>query len=169
MHACGEIPNKPLDIPETSIIGNCTNQNFCLILHFPCLSLFVGKYKEDVWAKRTKVERDLMGSGRVESKSLTQTKGRIITTTGQFFALMEMILSNESFKIEDIFSLKRVQVYLKFLEDLSREPCTIRNTILTLKAILKQFLTSSTFALHQKEIQETARIQQSETKFRRIT
>jgi ribosomal protein L40E len=139
-----------------------------LILHFPCLSLFVEKYKEDVWAKRTKVERDLMGSGRVESKSLTQTKGRIITITGQFFALMEMKLPNESFEIEDIFSLKRVRMYLKFLEDLSREPCTIRNTILTLKAILKQFLTSSTFALHQKEIQETAQFLDQESSRKKL-
>ena len=137
-----------------------------LTLHFPCLSLLVEKYKEDVWAKRTRVERDLMESGRVESKSLTQTKGRILTITGQFFGLMEMIDSTspkDSFKIEDLFSLKRIRVYLKFLEDLEREPCTIRNTILTLKAILKQFLSSSTFQLHQKEIQETCQFLNQES------
>jgi hypothetical protein len=155
-----------------------------LISHFPCLTLFVEKYKEDVWAKRTKVERSLMESGQVESKSLTQTKGRIITISGQFFGLMETILPlSSSFAIQDLFSLKRIRVYLQFLEDLEREPCTIRNTILTLKHILKQFLSSNTFQLHHKEIQESAHfldqervfekenagIQQSETQFRRIT
>jgi ribosomal protein L40E len=81
-----------------------------LVLHFPCLSLFVSQYKEDVLSKRNQEERQLLENGKVEFKSLIQTKGRIITITGQFFGLMEAILSsNESFKIEDLFSLKRIR------------------------------------------------------------
>jgi hypothetical protein len=41
---------------------------------------------------------------------------------------------------------------LQFLEELGREPCTIRNALLTLKFIIRTFLGSSTFQVHQKEM-----------------
>jgi hypothetical protein len=44
----------------------------------------------------------------VEFKSLVQTKGRVITITGQFFGLMEIITPRTEFPIEDLFSLKKI-------------------------------------------------------------
>jgi hypothetical protein len=58
--------------------------------------------------------------------------------------------------IEDLFSLKKIKVYLQFLQDLSREQCTIRNSILTLKHILTKFLKSITFQQRHQEIKETS-------------
>jgi hypothetical protein len=130
-----------------------------LVSRFPCLSLFVKEYKEEVLSKRNQVERQLLEEEKVEFKSLIQTKGRVITITGQFFGLMEAIApktTRTELSIEDLFSLKKIKVYLQMLEDLSREPCTIRNSILTLKYILNKFLKSITFQQHHQEIKETS-------------
>jgi hypothetical protein len=52
---------------------------------FPCFSLLVEKYNDKMFAKRSKWERDLMKDGNLESMSMIETKGRMVTSAGQFF------------------------------------------------------------------------------------
>src|SRR5688572_29478473 len=56
-----------------------------LVEIFPCFTLLVEKYNQKMFAKRSKWERDLMKDGKVESKSMIETKGRMVTSAGQFF------------------------------------------------------------------------------------
>jgi hypothetical protein len=87
-----------------------------LVSRLPCLSLFVKEYKEEVLSKRNQVERQLLEEEKVEFKSLIQTKGRVITITGQFFGLMEAIAPKNTgteLSIEDLFSLKKSRCTFK--------------------------------------------------------
>jgi hypothetical protein len=125
-----------------------------LVELFPCFSLLVQKYYDKMLGKRSKQERDLIKEGKVESKSLVETKGRIVTSAGQFFLLLQQIKPQEkdSVEITELFDTSKIKVFIQFLEELGREPCTIRNVLLTLKFIIKAFLGSSTFQAHQKEM-----------------
>jgi hypothetical protein len=124
-----------------------------LVKLFPCFSLLVEKYKEKMFGKRSKWERDLMKDGKVESKSLVETKGRMVTSAGQFFLLLQKIApSSQVVVLTDLFDISKIKVYIQFLEELGREPCTIRNVLLTLKFIIKSFLGTDTFQVHQKEM-----------------
>ena len=113
-----------------------------LVEMFPCFSLLVKKYKEKMFEKRSKWERDLMKDGKVESKSLVETKGRMMTSAGQFFLLLKEIKPKEDGDVEiiELFDNSKIKVFIRFLEELGREPCTIRNVLLTLKFIIKSFL-----------------------------
>jgi hypothetical protein len=95
-------------------------------------------------------ERDLMKDGKVESKSMIETKGRMVTSAGQFFLLLQKI--TQEVVLQDLFDCEKIRVYIQFLEELGREPCTIRNVLLTLKFIIKSFLGTETFQPHQKEM-----------------
>ena len=125
-----------------------------LVEMFPCFSLLVEKYKENMFEKRSKWERDLMKDGKVESKSLVETKGRMVTSAGQFFLLLKEIKPKEDGDVEiiELFDNSKIKVFTRFLEELGREPCTIRNVLLTLKFIIKSFLGSKTFEAHQKQM-----------------
>jgi hypothetical protein len=54
--------------------------------------------------------------------------------------------------LQDLFDTSKIKVYIQFLEELGREPCTIRNVLLTLKFIIKSFLGTDAFQGHQKEM-----------------
>jgi len=99
----------------------------------------------------------LMKEGKVESKSMIETKGRIVTSAGQFFLLLQKISSStQEVVLQDLFDTEKIRVYIQFLEELGREPCTIRNVLLTLKFIIKSFLGTETFQSHQKQMIQTS-------------
>jgi hypothetical protein len=124
-----------------------------LIQMFPCFSLLIEKYYEKMLHKRSQWERDLMREGKVESKSLIETKGRMVTSAGQYFLLLQHIqLNRDGVEIIELFDVSKIKVYIQFLEELGREACTIRNVLLTLKFIIKAFLGSETFQSHQREM-----------------
>jgi hypothetical protein len=127
-----------------------------LVELFPCFSLLVQKYNEKMFGKRSKWERDLMKDGKVESKSMIETKGRMVTSAGQFFLLLQKITSTSEVVLQDLFDCEKIRVYIQFLEELGREPCTIRNVLLTLKFIIKSFLGTETFQPHQKQMIQTS-------------
>src|SRR5690348_3394345 len=86
---------------------------------------------------------------------LLKPKGRMVTSAGQHFLLLQQIKvkeENSSVEIIELFDTSKIKVFIQFLEDLGREPCTIRNVLLTLKFIIKAFLGSETFQAHQKQM-----------------
>jgi hypothetical protein len=89
---------------------------------FPYFSLLVQKYKEKMFGKRPGWERDLMKDGKVESKSMIETKGRTVTSAGQFFVLLQKITpSSQVVVLQDLFDISKIKVYIHFLEELGRE------------------------------------------------
>jgi hypothetical protein len=77
----------------------------------------------------------------------------MVTSAGQFFLLLQKITpSSQSVVLTDLFDISKIKVYIQFLEELGREPCTIRNVLLTLKFIIKSFLGTDAFQAHQKEM-----------------
>ena len=162
---------------------------------FPCFTILLEQYNEKIYSKRNKQERDLIKEGRVEGRSMAETKGRIVTSAGQFYLLLQKInivpddgslgiengddvgsgeirangggdgenanlattttaltKNNDNVHLEDLFDTEKIKVYIRFLEDLGKEPCTIRNYLLTLKFIIKCFLGSITFQRHQRQM-----------------
>jgi hypothetical protein len=67
---------------------------------------------------------------------------------------IRILLNEESSSVEiiELFDTSKIKVFIQFLEELGREPCTIRNVLLTLKFIIKAFLGSETFQAHQKQM-----------------
>jgi len=123
-----------------------------LVELFPCFSVLIEQYNEKIISKRSKLERNLIQEGKVESKSLIETKGRMVTSAGQFFLLLQKITSNDKVVLEDLFNIEKIRVYIKFMEDLGREPSSIRNLLLTLTFIIKNFKSSNTFLSFQNEM-----------------
>ena len=74
-----------------------------LVALFPCFSVLIEQYNEKIFAKRSKLERDLIQEEKVESKSLVETKGRMVTSAGQFFLLLQKISPNGEIVLEDLF------------------------------------------------------------------
>ena len=94
-----------------------------------------------------------MKDGKVESKSMVETKGRLATSAGQFYLLLQKITpSNQPVVLEDLFKIEKIKIYIQFMEELGREACSIRNILLTLKFIIKSFLGTETFQPYQKEM-----------------
>ena len=50
------------------------------------------QYNEKIYSKRSKQERDLIKENQVEGKSMVETKGRIVTSAGQFYLLLQKII-----------------------------------------------------------------------------
>jgi len=119
-----------------------------LVELFPCFSVLIEQYNEKIISKRSKLERELIQEGKVESKSLVETKGRMVTSAGQFFLLLQKISQNGKVVLEDLFDAEKI----KFMEDLGREPSSIRNLLLILKLIIKNFKSSNTFLPFQSEM-----------------
>ena len=65
---------------------------------FPCFTILLEQYNEKIYSKRSKQERerererDLIKEGFVEGKSIVETKGRIVTSAGQFYLLLQKII-----------------------------------------------------------------------------
>jgi hypothetical protein len=130
-----------------------------LVELFPCFALLFKEYDEKILAKRSKWERDLMKEGKVEWRSLTETKGRVVTSAGQLFLLLQQIKPQKeerSVDITELFDPAKIKVYIQFMDELEKEPSTIRNLLLTLKFIIKQFLGTTTFQTHQQQMIATS-------------
>jgi len=127
-----------------------------LVALFPCFSLLLKEYDEKILAKRSKWERDLMKENKVEWRSLTETKGRVVTSAGQFFLLLQQIKpkdkKNDVVDITELFDTSKIKIYIQFLEELNKEASTIRNLLLTLKFIIKAFLGSTAFQMYQQQM-----------------
>ena len=84
-----------------------------LVSLFPCFSLLIEQYNEKIFAKRSKLERNLIQDGKVESKSMIETKGRMVTSAGQFFLLLQKISPNGTIRLEDLFEIEKIKVYIR--------------------------------------------------------
>ena len=129
-----------------------------LIEFFPCFKILISNYNKKIFGKRSKEERELIEEEVIEGKSMIETKGRIVTCSGQLFLLLQNITfpSDLPITLQDLFNIEKIKIYIQFMEDLKREPCSIRNLLLTLKFIIKSFKTYETFKDYQKNMIQTS-------------
>ena len=129
-----------------------------LIALFPCFTILIENYCKKIFGKRSKEERELIEQEVIESDTMIESKGRIITCSGQYFILLQNISFSFDLPVtlEDLFNIEKIKIYIQFMEDLKREPCSIRNLLLSLKFIIKSFKTFTTFQPYQQEMIQTS-------------
>jgi hypothetical protein len=84
---------------------------------FPCFSLLVEKYNDKMFAKRSKWERDLMKDGKLESMSMIETKGRMVTSAGQFFYCCKRLHCPLKRLCYKIFLIVKLEFTFNFLKN----------------------------------------------------